>query len=768
MLKKIKQASLWRHRRMRLLLWATLTCCLFGVLKIAEPIEHYLHTLRNSVSSHPASGTIAVVGIDDRSMAEVDKWPWPRRNYALLLDRLREEGARRIFFDIHFFSRSNPADDSAFETALSKAPGQVYLAARFTIDPITHRRMDQMPRPEFSRHAQIGSINVWAGLFGEIWTMPYALNYGDKPYESFSSLLANISGPVGEQFPIDQRIDLKSIPTFSAVDVMRGQLHPYSLMGKDVIVGLKSELTGDTHFAAGKGIIPGVFFHVLGAETLKQGRPIEWGWFPAALLAFVVAYGYLRSTRHLQGLVALAVTTTLLLILPYFLESRLIFVDIVPALLLLGFVAVRNEWHWHRRLAATTNIVSGLPSLAALREQATAPREALIVAHIHNYSQITGALPPETEKEIVNQITARLTLGAHGAQIYQGDDGSFAWSHQGDPMTITDDQLAGLHALFANSLVIGGQSLDLNITFGIDTDSSQPLSNRVGRAQVAANEAAATGLRWKYYDPSRQADDDWKLSMLGSLDAALDSGEVWVAYQPKLDLASNQIIGVEALARWTHPTRGDISPVEFVAFAEHFNRIEKLTLFVLNRAVRDIMALGYERHGFGVAVNLSARLLDRADYPGIVAAILHKHGMAPERLTLEITESVAIGDKDQAMATLAALRALGIGISIDDYGTGLSTMDYMKTIPATEIKIDKSFVLAIPDSAGDRIMVGSTIDLAHQLGRKVVAEGVESAEVLAMLQSMGCDYAQGFHIARPMRLAALAILLRREMSEQAA
>lgn len=310
--------------------------------------------------------------------------------------------------------------------------------------------------------------------------------------------------------------------------------------------------------------------------------------------------------------------------------------------------------------------------------------------------------------------------------------------------------------------------IDLTIAFGVELGSSRSLGNRLASALVAADEAAHDGLKWKYHDPETLEDASWKLSMLSQLDTAIDKGEVWVAYQPKLDLATRRIVGAEALARWTHPQKGPIAASEFIAAAEQHDRIGKLTDFVLEKAVAAAAVINSRGYDFDIAVNLSARLLTDKGFTLRLSALLARNGLAPRHLTLELTETAALSDNGEGLIMIARLRDLGINISIDDYGTGLSTLEYLKKIPANEIKIDQSFVKGIADNRSDRLMVQSTIGLAHSLGRKVVAEGVEHHSILDALIDMECDIAQGFAIGRPMSVDSLTKRLATENRRSAA
>jgi EAL domain-containing protein (putative c-di-GMP-specific phosphodiesterase class I) len=245
------------------------------------------------------------------------------------------------------------------------------------------------------------------------------------------------------------------------------------------------------------------------------------------------------------------------------------------------------------------------------------------------------------------------------------------------------------------------------------------------------------------------------LDIQRGLQTATEDGTLSVHFQSKHDGPSGKLTGAEALARWTHPEKGPIAATEFVAAAEQHDRIGKLTDFVLEQSIKAAAALNQKRPGFGIAVNLSAKLLTDQGLTLRLAAMLARHGLKSNLLTLELTETAALTDSGAAIEMLASLKGLGVGISIDDYGTGLSTLDYLKKIPATELKIDQSFVKSMLDNRSDRLMVQSTIGLAHSLGRKVVAEGVERREILDVLAEMECDVAQGFIVGRPMSLESL-------------
>jgi len=422
---------------------------------------------------------------------------------------------------------------------------------------------------------------------------------------------------------------------------------------------------------------------------------------------------------------------------------------------------------WKRyRARGFVNTLSNLPNLNALRANKDGRKQALVAARLMNYEEILATLPRNRERQLIDQIVSRLKVGSPNRVLFQGDAGIFAWFE--DPRQPFGNHLEALYALFRNPARIDGLSVDLTIAFGVEVGSGRSIENRLASALVAADEAAHDGLKWKYHDPESLENASWKLSMLSQLDEAIDRDEVWVAYQPKLDLATKTIVGAEALARWTHPEKGPIAASEFVAAAEQNNRIGKLTDFVLEKAIAAAAQINKRGNHFSMAVNLSARLLTDKGFTLRLAAQLARHGLPPDQLTLELTETAALTGSGEGLEMISRLRDLGVNISIDDYGTGLSTLDYLKKIPANEIKIDQSFVKGMVDNRSDRLMVQSTIGLAHSLGRRVVAEGVEHRDILDLLIGMGCDIAQGFVVGRPMSLDSLTKRLTSDRKRTAA
>jgi predicted signal transduction protein with EAL and GGDEF domain len=308
---------------------------------------------------------------------------------------------------------------------------------------------------------------------------------------------------------------------------------------------------------------------------------------------------------------------------------------------------------------------------------------------------------------------------------------------------------------------IDGLTLEVDASIGIACapEHGSDVEQLNQRADIAMYAAKEGGRGHVMFEPQLDRYSPRRLSLAGSLRSAIADGEIVLFFQPKAELTSGRIVGVEALARWQHPRLGLIGPSEFVPIAEQTGLIGPLTTHVLEQALRQIGEWSAQGEELSVAVNLSARSFLDAQLAVEIPRLLEATGVDARLLELEITESMLMLDPARAKATLERLSAIGLSLSVDDFGTGYSSLANLKRLPVDGIKIDKSFVIDMPHDASDAAIVRSTIDLAHNLGLRVVAEGVESHEAWRRLEELGCDLAQGFHVSRPVPAEAMTRLL---------
>ena len=309
---------------------------------------------------------------------------------------------------------------------------------------------------------------------------------------------------------------------------------------------------------------------------------------------------------------------------------------------------------------------------------------------------------------------------------------------------------------FEEPLALDDQTLDLSAGMGVacwpeHADRADLLLSRAEIAMYTAKRKLSGAL---LYDPAFDSASSQMLSLLTELRRAVDQDELRLYLQPKVSLKTGRVLAAEALVRWQHPTRGLVPPMEFIPFAEQTGFVRQLTLWMFESAARLLAEQGERASGLRVSINLSTRDLLDPELSTRLGRLLQRYGVGAERFCLEITESAIMDDPQRAEATLNRLSEQGFKLSIDDFGTGYSSLAYLKRLPVDELKIDKSFVMAMETDDDDAKIVRSTIDLAHNLGLSVVAEGVENQAILAQLERLDCDEAQGYYISRPVPSAA--------------
>ncbi|MCK5091813.1 MAG: bifunctional diguanylate cyclase/phosphodiesterase [Gammaproteobacteria bacterium] len=294
-------------------------------------------------------------------------------------------------------------------------------------------------------------------------------------------------------------------------------------------------------------------------------------------------------------------------------------------------------------------------------------------------------------------------------------------------------------------------SLGLQTCIGIAKfpEHGEDMDVLLQRADIAMYTGIKNNIDCITYDPKLDKHSPRHLTLMGELRQAINQGKLVLYYQPKVHLDTNCIREVEALVRWDHETHGIIGPDEFIPLAEQSGLIQSLTVWVLNEALDQCRKWNQAGVNISVSVNLSAHSLLDLEIPDMVAGMLAAHEIPSSQLVLEITETAMMADMDRTMEILTRLSNMGVSLSIDDFGTGFSSLSYLSKLPVSEIKIDKSFVMEMAEDKNNAVIVRTTIDLAHNLGLTVVAEGVETEDLMQRLQEMNCDTLQGYYISRP-------------------
>ncbi|TFC52898.1 EAL domain-containing protein [Cryobacterium sp. TMT2-10] len=550
-------------------------------------------------------------------------------------------------------------------------------------------------------------------------------------------LVAGIAGIAISQGPVDKRrwiLFVLGLVIFASTNIV------YALIGTGYVVGTPL----DAGWAVGLALIATWTDAAANPETASPHYVN--GTAALALPAISTAAGLgvliLASQVPIPAFaVGLAATTMALAAIP--LVSRQ--------------VALRRQ--------ARTDDLTGLPNRRALYAGVSlrlstdrSQRRALLLLDLDRFKEVNDSLGHDAGDRLLVQVGDRLLSVLRTGDLLArvgGDEFAILLDHSGQ--VEAESVAAKLRNVLAAPFTLEGIALQISVSIGIALypEQGDDLTALLRKADMAMYKAKSNNSGHHVYRSVDNSHGETRLRTLQELRVALENDQLVLHFQPKIDLSAGIVHSVEALVRWNHPTRGLLFPDQFLALVEEANLMHGLTQEVLRKALDQAQDWASQGRPLTVAVNLSASSLVDADLPERVGAMLKARDLTASALILEITEDFLMADRDRARDILVRLRGSGIRISVDDFGTGYSSLAYLRDLPIDELKLDQSFVFPMAEDPRAAALVASTIDLAHGLGLRMVAEGVENATTYDELVRYGCDYAQGYFMCRPVPAAQL-------------
>ncbi len=384
---------------------------------------------------------------------------------------------------------------------------------------------------------------------------------------------------------------------------------------------------------------------------------------------------------------------------------------------------------------------------------------AIITVEIQQFESLRIVLDHNHINKLVAQIAERL-FSLTGSQVARISTDTYGLII--NPAEMADTLLLGIKESFKRPFQAADLKIDISLLMGLvvapkDGKNSETL---ISNTHSAIDQARNSTKGYAHYNADQRSSHEEHLSLMSELRDDIVADHVYFAFQPKLNVKTGKIVAAEALMRWESPKLGFVSPETFIPMAERTGDITHLTAWALSKIIKQAALWHKADMGIMMSANLSGKDLQNEDLPELIGTLMTQYKLPASALCLEVTESAVMDDMECALNILEALDNMGIKLSIDDYGTGYSSLAYLKRLPVQELKIDKTFVLNLATSEADSILVQSTIDLAHNLGLTVTAEGVEDAEALKILDGYGCDIAQGYFISRPIKAKEFEVFMK--------
>ncbi|MFC0007163.1 putative bifunctional diguanylate cyclase/phosphodiesterase [Micromonospora siamensis] len=378
---------------------------------------------------------------------------------------------------------------------------------------------------------------------------------------------------------------------------------------------------------------------------------------------------------------------------------------------------------------------------------------ALLLFDVDGLRQVNESLGHAAGDRVLAEVAERLrTCAPSSALVGRAGGDEFLVTLRCESADAALELAGQLRERIRGEMAFDALTLDVDTAVGVAVhpEHGSDAATLLQRVDLAATAAKSVPGSVQLFNPALESRSLRRLGLAGDLRRALEDGELEVYFQPKVTLRERRLVGVECLARWEHPTHGTVAPEDFVAVAEHTGQLGRLTELVLREGLRRSRDWSHAAQPLAVAVNLSARTLTDRDFPDRVRDLLAEYGVPAQRLTFEIRETGLLDGTDRPIPTLRRLRDLGVRLSVDDFGTGSSSLAYLRRLPVHEVKVDRSFVQGMATDPGDLAIVNAVVTLSQQFGLAVVAEGVESELTLELLQDIGCEIGQGFLFSRPL------------------
>lgn len=720
------------------------------VLGIGGDVEIQVQNLRSQILEKPASGDIVIAEIDAKSLHTLDSWPWPRRYYAQAVEKLSAAGATQISFDIDFSAHSSAVDDQMMAESIANSDAAIIMATfRQTAGAGNDEFIESLPIPILRENTFLASVNVHPDKRGQLNNYSYGTFTGGQVRPSLASQLADSSGNIDESFAIDQSIDPATIPRISFADILSQDNLSAAVKGKKILIGATAIELGDRYPISRFGVVPGVVIQAMAAETLLQSTNMEnIGSVPALVIVAIALFGLIIRQNALPPIAICFVLGIGLFTALLFAESQGWFTfSNVPALAFLAIFLIIDKFL--RTDLALSNSrffdkTSKLPNETAFQHFVQKIDKPFIATvHLADFHELNVVTDSVSRADLFQNIAARLQYLAAMDRVFHLDTDTLAWVLKDEHIKNIEGHFETAMALFHAPFMAGETKIKLKVTFGISDES-------ISKAKVASEQALDVGKKWMWHDDDVAHAVGQKQNLLVELDEAIQNGDISVVYQPKWGLSDDKLNGAEALVRWHHPERGMISPEIFIPLLEKAEQMDDLTLYVLQQALQRLSNWNVLQTDLNCSVNVSAQLLSDSKFVEKAIQLVDTSPIKNMQMIFEVTETATLDDPELSILALTRIREAGIKVSIDDYGTGQSTMSYLQRLPADEIKIDQSFVKTITTVDSNRVMVKSALEMAHALGFKVVAEGIEDQPCLDMLTSMGCDVGQGWHISKPL------------------
>lgn len=733
----------------RKMLPIAVACGVLGALGLFLPLSLALTVLQSKIAVKPVSGDIVVVGIDSPSISEVGRWPWPRDKQAELIRKIDAYDPGSIYVDVIYQGATSPAADKAFYNSLNQANAPTHVIAS------AYKDDDGRVSSIFSKRSVVGPVDTITAyipsMFGFVWEIPTSIASERGRLRSVSARIADLKEEKPSTFSVNYTLDPNSIPNIAAKDILSQTINADQIKGKTVILGVTDVSQNDVHSMPGWGVRAGVYFHVLGAETIKNGLPANWGWlgfFVAALL--LCALQLSREGLRYSNLICWA-GAAIILGSSTWLTTLHIINDPIPALALIASVGIFVARQKAALIRSQRNAETGYFNMTGYLVEEVVSNAVFIAANVTRAETRLGYVRQEDKIAIMKEVGHRLSTVIDEQQLTHNDDQQFFWEMPSIPTQKLADHLEGMRQLFSEPLIIDGRKIDIDIHFGVDRNVNNNIKIRLMSALDASVEASRSQSTFKIAT-TMEFDALLRSQFSSEFETAINNGDIELLLEAQKNLANNAVESAAASLRWTHPAYGQIDTAKLFATARDTGNLKRVSNYLCEQAIKAAGRLAKQRPDFTVSVKVSTDIILSPEFGEAMVQCALNAQCPPANVTFEVLEIHDHKFNEQARSALFELQQVGFNIGIGNFGLTDADIDLIKKFQPDEIVLAKSFSAELLGSTSNEIFAVGALRIASASHTLTTADGIDDRDVLAALGRHGCVRGRGKIISIPINL----------------
>jgi EAL domain-containing protein (putative c-di-GMP-specific phosphodiesterase class I)/CHASE2 domain-containing sensor protein len=715
-------------------------CGVLGAFSLFQPLSLALYALQTKAAVKPVSGDIIIVGIDSASINKIGRWPWPRDKQAELLRQIDSYGPSAVYIDIGYQGRTTASADEALRTTLEN------MNAKTKVIVLATRTENNVARSIYSNPTAVGSTPVVSAFFpyllGFVWELPTMVETDKGRVPSMAASVVDLKDGAPKTFAIDFTLDPKTVPVISAERIFERNVDRPAVEGKIVILGVTDPTQNDIHSMPGWGDQPGVMFHVLGAETLKNGIPRNWGWaaFFVVALAFCASQltnAGLKYSKHLSWGASITILGASTLLVALNIGN-----DPVASVALIGSVGMLVSRQKAALIRSQRHASTGMFNMAGYMVEEVISNALFIGATLTPAETRLGYLRKEDEVAIMKEVGHRISTVIDEQQITHNDNQQFLWEM---PVIATHklaDHLEGLRQMFAEPLLINGRKIDIDVNFGVDRNVNNNIKKRMETALEASVEASKS-MSTFIIATTIEFDGILTSQFDSEFETAINNGDIELVLEPHKNLNNGRIEAASAALRWTHPAYGQIDTAKLFAIARETNNLNQVTSYLSAQAMKAAGELNRNLPDFTVSVKMATALILNGAFLTEMVRIAAATLCQPKNVTLELVDLHEYKFNDQARRAVREMQRRGFRIAVGNFGMTDADIDFIKKFEPDEIVLAKSFSAELLGSKSNEIFAVGALRIAKASNVIITADGIDDRDVLAALQRHGCDRCKG-------------------------